>query len=471
MHRTLLLTTGTSIANGTTALRSYQARASTWEEDTGDLRQQIRERLAAFDLSSESGLVSASAELNILHRLPVNPDEEVVLFSTDTAEGRCCTEELRHVIENDLGVARVKVERVEGLQVRDPQALKSNGLINLSRLLIGYLNDPQRQYAGGCVLCPNGGFKGVVPFMAVLGMIFRAPVVYVFEYAETVISLPPLPIELANDLFERALPALDWARNEVVFAVDEFHRRIPGFTQDDVLLMNSFLEITADGDGGRLGSLSPLIAALTRQEAAGTSLRISEFARRDLEGLDANERREVEHHLAKLKSALWRSQHGSLKSNNAMVDLEYYPRGHNPWRFAGYTEAGIFHLCWFAQHDSYKRLMAQPARQRHAFPPDQFTDYVPQAGSSPEADRADPYTSRTWYDLRQEIEDLKEQHAALASKESVALGNANRMQKQLHESRRTIDQLNIANRALLERLQQLEQPQGADASGASVPLE
>lgn len=374
MPRTLLLTTGTSIANGTAALREFLARPSSWEEDISALRQQIRERLRGFDLATGDGRVRASAELNILHRLPVNPDDEVVLFTTDTADGRCCAEELKRVIEGELGVRKVTLERVEGLQVRDPEKLKSTGLINLSRMLIGYLDDPQRQYTGGCVLCPNGGFKGVVPYMAVLGMIFRAPVMYVFEFAETVISLPPLPIGFATDLFDRALPALEWARNEGVFDVSEFHRRVPGFTQDDAPLLNSFLEITPEVDGSRLGSLSPLLAALTKREADSPSLRISELARHDLEGLAANDRREVEHHLGKLKTALWRSQHRDTKSNS---DLEFYPRGHNPWRFAGFTEAGTFHLCWFAQHDTYMRLIPQPGRQRRAFMTDQFTDYVP----------------------------------------------------------------------------------------------
>lgn len=470
MPRTLLLTTGTSIANGTAALRGYQARATAWDDDTADLRQQIRERLGTFDLTSESGRVPASAELNILHRLPVNPDDEVVLFSTDTAEGRCCSDELRRVIENDLGVEKVTVERVEGLQVRDPQTLKSTGLINLSRILIGYLDDPQRQYTGGCVLCPNGGFKGVVPFMAVLGMIFRTPVVYVFEFAETVISLPPLPIGFAADLFDRAFPAMNWASEEEVFDVNEFYRRIPGFNPDEEgPLFDSFLEITPDADRARLGSLSPLASVLAERESGGATVRLSETALRDLANLSPAERREVEPYLTKLKSALWRSQHrGTTKTTS---DLEFYPRGHTTWRFGGFTDSGVFHLCWFAQHNTYERLIPQRDRQKVAFPVDGFMDYTPADESKNQSEVVDPYHSLTWFDLREEVEELIARNQLLVTKETVALDNAGRMQKLLHESRRTIDALTIANRDLQDRLQQLEQQQEPDDSGAAVPLE
>lgn len=455
MPRTLLLTTGTSIANRAEALLAYQRRATTWDEEADNLREQIRERLKAFDLASEAGRVGASAELNILHRLPVRREDEVVLFSTDTAEGRVCTEELALVIQSELGVTRVVIERVQGLQVRDAETLRHSGLTNLSRQLIRYLDDPQRRYGGGCVLCPNGGFKGVVPFLTVLGMVFRAPVVYVFEFAETVISLPPLPIGFATDLLDRALPALDWANRTGVFDVGDFLRRIPGFIPEEGPLFDSFLEITPDSGDGRLGSLSPLASVFIEREAEGGSLRVSTRAQRDLERLSASERQEVEHHLAKLRSTFWRSQHRDTKPNS---DLEFYPRGHNPWRFAGFTEAGLFHLCWFAEHDPYVRLIGQNDRQRMAFPAEEFSDYSLQLEPDSPPEPADPYRQKTWFDLRAEIDTLKAENQQLKNRERDANLNADRLQTLHYEARRSIDMLTNANRELLERLQTLEEP-------------
>lgn len=373
MARTLLLTTGTSIANGTAALASYQRRASDWEENTSELRQQIRDRLRAFDLSARDGRVRASAELNILERLPAQADDQVLLFATDTADGRACAEELARVAREAMAIEQIRVLRVQGLQVRDAETLRHTGLTNLIRLLIDHLADDQLRYEGGCVLCPNGGFKGVVPFMSVLGMIFRAPVVYVFEFAETLISLPPIPITFATDLFDRALPALAWARDVGVFQVGDFYRRIPDFTPEESRWFDSFLEISTDSADGRLASLSPLTSVLAERELSAGGLRLSPRAARDLENLSQSDRSEVVHHLSKLSSALWRSQHKDTKPNS---DLEFYPRGHNPWRFAGFSSDSSFHLCWFDRHDTYLRLIRQADRQRAAYPIDSFTDYI-----------------------------------------------------------------------------------------------
>lgn len=455
MPRTLLLTTGTSIANRTESLLAYQRRATTWDEEADNLREQIRERLKGFDLASEAGRVGASAELNILHRLPVRPEDEVVLFSTDTAEGRVCTEELARVIGSELGVARVVIERVQGLQVRDAETLRHSGLTNLSRQLIRYLDDPQRRYGGGCVLCPNGGFKGVVPFLTVLGMVYRAPVVYVFEFAETVISLPPLPIGFATDLLDRALPALDWANRTGVFDINEFQRRIPGFIPEEGPLFDSFLEITPDSGDGRLGSLSPLASVFIEREAGESPLRISTRARRDLEKLSARDRRDVESYIAKVQSPLWRSLNIETKQES---DLEFYLRGQTPWRIAGFSQAGSFHLCWFAQHNDYIRLMGRKDRQRCAFPTEEFSDYSLQLEPDSPQEPSDPYRQKTWFDLRTEIDTLKAENQQLASRVRVANQNADRLQALHYEARRSIDTLTNANRELRERLQSLEEP-------------
>lgn len=400
MPRTLLLSTGTSIANGTTALRTFQRRLTTWDDNTDELRTQIRERLKDFNLATQADRVRASAELNILQRLPVHPDDQVVLFSTDTADGRTCSEELARVIRDQLGVPHVSIHRVEGLQVRDAETLRHTGLTNLLRLLIRYLDDEQLRYQGGCVLCPNGGFKGIVPFMSVLGMIFRAPVVYVFEFAEALISLPPVPITFATDLWERALPAMVWAKDIGIFDANDFYRRIPAFKPEETTWFDSFLEIAPGSGDGRLASLSPLASVLAEREISTNCLRLSHRAARDLEGLSWSDRREVDHHLSKLMSSMWRSQHRDIKPNN---DLEFYPRGHNPWRFAGFTADDGFHLCWFDRHDRYLRLIRQKDCQRSAFPMNDFKDYSPPADSDAAANHDDPYSQYTWLQLRDQL--------------------------------------------------------------------
>lgn len=436
MSRTLLCTTGTSIAQGCKALSDFQKRATTWDEDTSELSAEIRQRLRGLDLASEGGRVRASAELNALQRLPVGPGDEVVLLATDTADGRACAEAVKDVLREHFSISNIVIERIEGLQVRDADLLRRVGLANLTRRLVHYLDDPQRRYGGGCVLCPNGGFKGVVPFLTILGMIYRAPVIYVFEFAETLIKLPPLPIGFATDLFERAMPALRWAAGEGIFDPEAFYRLVPGFSREEQEWFDSFLEVVPDGGGKPLAALSPLAEVLTQREGgADAELRISPLAQTELDKLSGPDLKEVRDHLRKLASPLWRSQHRDTKYTN---DLDFYPRGHNPWRFAGFAEAGRFHLCWFSKHDAYERRLPLPGMQRVAFPPGDFQAFVVPDEASESLPEDDPDVSKDWQTIRAERD--------------AALAGVSRKEEELRSARERTASREETNRSLREAL-------------------
>ncbi len=401
MPRTILCSTGTSIATGTKAGKAYQSRPSAWDDDTTELAGEIAERLKALDLSAEDGRVKASAELNALHRLRMTADDEVVFFVTDTADGRCCAEAVRQVLVTHFDIRRVTIERIDGLQVRDSDALRKTGLINLTRRLIYYLDDPQRRYGGGCVLNTNGGFKGIVPFFAILGMIFRAPVVYVFEFAECLINLPPLPLGFAADLFEQALPALTWARSEGVFAPEDFYRRVPGLRPEEMEWFETFLETASDsGAQTNLASLSPLASVLAQREAeSSVEIRLSQEALKRYQSLVGPLRDEVDEHLRKLTSPLWRGSHRDAKHTS---DLEFYPRGHNPWRFAGWTGGRLFHLCWFTnQKSEYLDWIATRTRGKYA--DSEFSQFeLPPVREIEGMSAGESGDKRSWAELYQE---------------------------------------------------------------------
>ena len=455
MSRTILCSTGTSIAQGCQALSAFQNRASDWAEDTTELGEQIVQRLKKLDLGSEQGRVRASAELNALHRLAAGGDDEVVLFTTDTADGHSCAKAVASVLEKEFRVARTRIERIEGLQVRDSDLLKRVGLVSLTRRLIHYLDDPQRRYGGGCVLNTNGGFKGLVPFFSILGMIFRAPVVYVFEFAECLISLPPLPVGFATDLFDRALPAIRWADTVQQFDPEEFYRRIPGLQDGEREWFASFLEVVGL-DGQNVGSLSPLAQVLSQRECGPAAvLSVSRLALSDMSALAVRDISEVHDHLRKLSSPLWRSQHRATKHTN---DLEFFPKGQNPWRFAGYSTEDGFRLCWFARHDAYDRLMSQRDRQRAAFPDSEFAPFtVPEAiSASPVVAESDPDFQSNWHELRSALMDLRSEASELRVVSQERLDTLIRERKELSGEREALRRQAAQNSKLQQQIGNLE---------------
>ncbi len=99
MSHTILGTTGTPIAQGCGALRGLLGKPRPWDASAEGLREQIRARLAGMDLSAPEGRAArASAEINSLHRLGVDPADTVVLLVTDTADGRACAEAVGGVL-------------------------------------------------------------------------------------------------------------------------------------------------------------------------------------------------------------------------------------------------------------------------------------------------------------------------------------------------------------------------------------
>lgn len=274
MPRTLLVSVGTSIAGPAregTPLNQLQKCPQGWDTDAPGLEEQIRTRLAGLDLRSERGRIQASAELNALHRLGCRDEDDVVLLATDTADGRCCAEALATVIEREFGCRRPRLERIAGLQVHDAERLRREGLVALCRTLIRYLDDPQRLHEGGCIVCPNGGFKGIVPFLTLLAMAFRAPSVYVFEHAETLIRLPPLPMTIDRNLLARASDALGWAQQQGLFDVSAFLARIPGLASEERELFESLLETVPDASGRQLAALSQRAARFWQKISARTA--------------------------------------------------------------------------------------------------------------------------------------------------------------------------------------------------------
>ncbi len=462
MPRTILCSAGTSVAQGCKALATFQNRETFWAEDTSELAERIRERLKGFDLRSEAGRVKASAELNALHRLPVRSDDEVVLFVTDTADGRCCAEAVKDVLAAHFGVVSVTIERIKGLQVRDADRLRREGLINLTHYLINYLDDPQRRYAGACLLNTNGGFKGLVPFFAILGMIYRAPVVYVFEFAECLITLPPLPIGFATELFERALPAIRWAQTQDVFNAEDFLRRIPGFSESERELFNSFLEIVAM-DEKSAATLSPLINVLAKRELEGAcEIWLSPEATKKYGDLRGDLRSQAEAHFRKLPSPLWKSQHRATKYES---DLEFYPeeKSPNPWRFAGFTENARFYLAWFTNdHNEYLRRIKE--HQRADYQPSTFTKLDLPAKEVTEAlSPGDPDRAKTWLDLRDECQKLRQQLAEANPEESASIAKLNKkikgLESQIVGKDRKISNLAADKRRLEGELQRQEAAQ------------
>lgn len=370
--KTILCTTGTSIANGIPALYAYQKTSHAWEEDPDDLSAAIVERLRGFDLSTQEGRIRSSAELHSLERLGLDTEDRVVLLATDTAEGRIAAEALRRCLGEAFGLAgeAVQIVRVEGLQVRDGRQLRETGLPNLIEAALHWIEDPQCRYGGEIVLNPTGGFKGVVPFMTILGMLFALRTVYVFEFAEQLIQLPPLPISFNLHLYERALPALERLRKVGAMPETEFLDGIENYEANERDLFAGFIE--RDGD---LVTLSTLGTVLLRVDDSGSrTLKISPEVKQLWETAKPDYQRMMERDLIRVSHPVWRSLHGHGFHGSG---LRVFGEGKGS-RIAGFFKDDVFHICTFhsvvsGEHDAYEKAIT--GKSEADFDPRQFTEW------------------------------------------------------------------------------------------------
>lgn len=408
LRRTIVCTVGTSIANGCKSIQSYYQRTSNWEEDISDLKSEIESKLTPM-VSSNDMVARVCAEIHSLHRLECGQSDEVILLTSDTAEGRACGTAVSSTVQRIFGTSDVRLIRVPDLQARDGERLKKRGIPNLINLMTPILQDPQRRYSGGVILNPTGGFKGVVPFMTVLGMLYGAKVVYMFEFSNQLVTLPPLPVTLDPEIFERARPALEWAKEQAVFAPSTFFGFISGFDPDEESLFTGFLEIESSSEA----TLSPLAMVLLDEETnCASHVMISRTVKSFIEDMGPDER-------ARMESLAWRLASPLSRRNMRKVfygtDLEVFGRSRFAARFAGFTENGVFHLClaqWVSSHDEYEKEFASKNR-RDFDSKDEFTRMDRPKEERLPADAS--LTTETWLELRKQRDDLQQRCASLES--------------------------------------------------------
>lgn len=444
--KTILCTVGTSIARQCARWEHWCRHASCWEDDDQEFRAEIRERLAALDLSGDTGRTQASAEINSLNRLGLDSDDTVVLLATDTVDGRICSEELGQVLTRQFGLSgdRVHVERVKGLQVRDADQLQKEGLPNLIEAALKYIENPQLRYGGEFILNPTAGYKGVVPFLSVLGMLFRLRTVYVFQFADALVQLPPLPVSFDLHLFERSEAALEAMDRETAIPMDRFYSLIRDFQEHERELFNGFVVELEPG----MATMSPLAMVLYSMDQSGAhDIRLSPAAREELEGCEGVKRAALERMLARVASPLWRTIHAHIRRDG----LVYYKPGSTAERICATLQGDAVMVCGlYGDHDEYEKAI-----NTQKMPVD-FSAYEPWAPPA----NLDKLEARYESELERENRELREEIAQVRSKTGERIGektsrlrdDVRRLEGLLENEKKTTKALRAENKSLRAKL-------------------
>lgn len=343
---TIVCTTGTSVAGPANPMAKHQS--------PGAYGKAILERVEKLrrELSSKAFLTKISAETNSLRAMDVSEDDKLILLHTETKDGQICAHEVAGILEHDFNIRPV-LRSIKGLQVTDALRFRREGIQDLVRVL----DELHTEAAGnGSKLSLNitGGFKGVVPYVTLFGLLRRLDVVYLFEQSDSLICLPPAPLSFDYERLSRARVAIGAIADKVSMTREDFYKLIPGLPYPERDWYGLLLEDAADA-GTEHVTLSPL-GLLFENDARAEEAKvyISKNAQEQFDCSEGDCRAQFAFMLLRVGDPLWRR--GKVHIFHG-TDLRVFKPGATSERIACIIRDGCVYVCELLKHDEYERVL------------------------------------------------------------------------------------------------------------------
>ncbi|MBN1928138.1 MAG: hypothetical protein JW764_01130 [Chlorobiaceae bacterium] len=131
-----------------------------------------------------------------------NEDVRIHLLATDTVLSRLAAElimeqTIKHPVTGEEVTIDFYPKRdvITGLRIDNAEVFQTEGLHQFVKRFAG-LNS---QY-GPLILNVTGGYKGLIPYLTLIGQLHKVPVMYKFEESEALITIPQWPINFDLEL-------------------------------------------------------------------------------------------------------------------------------------------------------------------------------------------------------------------------------------------------------------------------------
>lgn len=165
-----------------------------------------------------------SAEIHSLVRIGITNKDKIILLASSTNDGYCCALAVDKYLNYYWNGIYVKTEKVTGLQVNNAELFRTKGVVEFVRLI---LREVDKYDVNNIILNPTGGFKALVPYTVLLGMLKGIKCDYIFEQSTTLLELPPLPVEFKRSQFEAYRNLFEKIERETAISTAEWEQRVP----------------------------------------------------------------------------------------------------------------------------------------------------------------------------------------------------------------------------------------------------
>lgn len=186
-----------------------------------------KNKLWVFEEEALNEYASAEIESILAIQREASEDVEVYLLATDTVLSRLAVELIcawfSKYGNNDITIKfNPNQDVIKKLQIEDATGFKE-GLVNLNTRFYQIAQNLilAEQY-NSVIINVTGGYKGIIPYLTILGQINKSPIKYIFENTGVLITIPQIPIQLNEELFEQHWEILARLEHEVLKSSDHY---------------------------------------------------------------------------------------------------------------------------------------------------------------------------------------------------------------------------------------------------------
>ena len=383
--KTYICTTGTSIANG--PIKNLTVK---------EYKNKIEEKINNVETKSNRDFLKyISAETNSLQALKPNSEDKIYLLHSETEDGKICAEKIKQLIKKFFSTDAELVE-IKGLQVKNAQKFKNEGLKNLFNSLDNISN---KNTDSEIILNITGGFKSIPPYVTLYGILKQLKTVYLFEFSDSLIELPPLPLDYDAQILEKAMDALIKLESETEMPEEDFYSLISKLEYHERKNYASLIEKCGEGKI----TLSAFGFMLLDYNNSGGSVFLSKDALKAYSDSNAQIKNSYNSALKLITKPIWRNSkiHTFVQTDLDTIKLP----GDNSIRLAFFLEGKNIYVCeLFSDHNLYERTLAY--KKIKDYPKNNFSIWM-----EPEKEIQETYNpeSDTIIKLHENIKELTNQ--------------------------------------------------------------
>jgi len=188
----------------------------------------IKEWLTSIRNNDLTNLSKVSAEIKTLSKMEPSKERDiVVLFPTLTYAGVLCAKILHDLLSKNY-VNNVEVVFTEGLKSAEDKdtSFTKQGLSNFLSNMIECIDRYDEENYEIKILV-SGGYKSLVPYSTLVGILKRKDIYYIYEDSDQLMSLPSLPISIDISTLKPCYPILRNIENSLVEKYKIYFNKLP----------------------------------------------------------------------------------------------------------------------------------------------------------------------------------------------------------------------------------------------------